>query len=69
MALLLDSSVRTDIITRRRYTLDKRIANRLSALLWANDGRTQQEIANLLGVPILGGTCGLLGDSKSVRKK
>jgi transposase len=50
MALLLESSVRTDIITRRRYTLDKRIANRLSAVLWANDGRSQQEIADLLGV-------------------
>jgi transposase len=50
MALLLESSVRTDIITRRHYTLDKRIANRLSALLWADEGRTQQEIADLLGV-------------------
>ena len=50
MALLLESSVRIDILARRRYTLDKRIANRLSALLWANDGRSQQDIADLLGV-------------------
>ena len=42
MALILETSVRTDIITRRRYTLDKRIANRLSAVLWANDGRTHR---------------------------
>jgi transposase len=50
MALILQASLRTDIIARRRYTQDKRIANRLSALLWANDGRSQQEIADLLGV-------------------
>ena len=42
MALILETSVRTDIITRRRYTLDKRIGNRLSAVLWANDGRTHR---------------------------
>jgi hypothetical protein len=77
MALLLETTVRTDIIARRRYTHDKRVAkgasrnkfqaggtgvspvwgsgparrrshrsnywtspNRLSALLWANDGRS-----------------------------
>lgn len=50
MALLLETTVRTNIISRRHYTQDKRIANRLSALLWANDGRSQHEIAPLLGV-------------------
>jgi transposase len=50
MALLLETSVRTEIIARRRYSLDKRVANRLSAVLWADDGRTQQEVADLLGV-------------------
>jgi transposase len=50
MALILDAAVRKDIIARRHYTLDKRIANRLSAVLWVADGRTQHEVAELLGV-------------------
>lgn len=50
MALLLETTVRNDIRARRHYTHDKRIANRLSAVLWAADGRSQQEIADLLGV-------------------
>jgi transposase len=50
MTLVLDASVRKEIIARRRHTLDKRVADRLSALLWVADCRTQQEAALLLGV-------------------
>jgi transposase len=50
MALVLEASVRTDIIARRRSALDKRVAFRLSAILWSADGRTQEQIADLLGV-------------------
>jgi transposase len=50
MDLVLEASARKEIILRRRYALDKRVANRLSAVLWAADGRTHQEIAGLLGV-------------------
>ena len=50
MALLLDTSVRKEILARRRAALDKRVAFRLSAVLWAADGRTGQEVADLLGV-------------------
>ncbi len=50
MALVLEGSVRTEILARRRYALDKRVAFRLSAALWVADGRTQQEAADLRGV-------------------
>jgi transposase len=50
MALVLEAAVRTEIIARRRYALDKRVAYRLSAVLWVADGRTGQEVADLLGV-------------------
>jgi transposase len=50
MALILEASVRTEIIARRHYTLDKRVANRLSAVLWVADGRTGREVGDLLGV-------------------
>jgi transposase len=50
MPLVLDASTRTEIVSRRRYALDKRVANRLSAVLWAADGRSQREVADLLGV-------------------
>src|SRR4051794_28797517 len=50
MALVLGASVRKQVIARRRYLLDKRITNRLSAVLWVADGRTQQQAADLLGV-------------------
>jgi transposase len=46
----LEASVRKEIIVRRRYALDKRVANRLSAVLWVDDGHTRQEVAGLLGV-------------------
>src|SRR5215471_993100 len=50
MALVLEASVRKEVISRRRHTLDRRVADRLSDLLWVADGRTQQEAADLLGV-------------------
>jgi transposase len=50
MALVLEAAVRTEMLARRRYALDKRVAFRLSAVLWVADGRTQQEVADLLGV-------------------
>jgi transposase len=50
MALTLEPQVRKEIERRRRTTHDKRIAQRLSAVLWVADGRTQREVADLLGV-------------------
>jgi transposase len=50
MALVLEAVVRQDAERRRRQTHDKRVAQRLSALLWVADGRTQLEVAQLLGV-------------------
>src|SRR5436309_3193906 len=35
---------------RRRHAQDRRIYQRLSAVLWSDDGRTREEIAELLGV-------------------
>ncbi len=50
MAPTLEPSVRQEIERRRRTTHDKRIAHRLSAVLRAAAGRTQHEVADLLGV-------------------
>jgi transposase len=50
MALTLEATVRQEIERRRRKTHDKRIAQRLSAVLWVAEGRTQHEAADLLGV-------------------
>jgi transposase len=50
VGVLLQDSVRREVIARRRYAQDKRVAYRLSALLWVDDGRTRQEVAALLGV-------------------
>jgi transposase len=41
---------RKDISERRRQAQDRRIYQRLSAVLWSNDGRTREEIAQLVGV-------------------
>src|SRR5947209_7427797 len=41
---------RQDISERRRHAPDRRIYQRLSAVLWSDDGRTREEIAGLLGV-------------------
>ena len=39
-----------DISDRRRHAQDRRIYQRLSAVLWSDDGRTREEIAELVGV-------------------
>jgi transposase len=41
---------RKDISERRRQAQDRRIYQRLSAVLWSDDGRTREEIAELVGV-------------------
>jgi transposase len=41
---------RKDISVRRRSAQDRRIYQRLSAVLWSDDGRTREEIAGLVGV-------------------
>jgi transposase len=50
MALTLEAPVRQEIERRRRKTHDKRIAQRLSAVLWVDQGQSQHEVADLLGV-------------------
>jgi transposase len=41
---------RNDISERRRQAQDRRIYQRLSAVLWSDAGRTREEIAELVGV-------------------
>jgi transposase len=41
---------RKDISERRRQAQDRRIYQRTSAVLWSDDGRTREEIADLLGI-------------------
>src|SRR4051794_20795319 len=41
---------RKDIGDRRRQAQDRRTYQRLSAVLWSDDGRTREEIAHLVGV-------------------
>src|SRR5215217_7536509 len=41
---------RHDIGDRRRHAQDRRVFQRLSAVLWSDDGRTREEIAELVGV-------------------
>jgi transposase len=41
---------RKDISDRRRQAQDRRVYQRLSAILWSDDGRTREEIAQLTGV-------------------
>jgi transposase len=41
---------RQDIGDRRRHAPDRRVFQRLSAVLWSDDGRSREEIADLLGV-------------------
>jgi transposase len=41
---------RKEIGERRRNAQDRRIYQRLSAVLWSDDGRTREEIAGLVGV-------------------
>src|SRR5947199_9535960 len=41
---------REEIGERRRQAQDRRIYQRLSAVLWIDEGRTREEVAALLGV-------------------
>src|SRR3954465_10782653 len=41
---------RNDISERRRQAQDRGVFQRLSAVLWSDDGRTREEIAELVGV-------------------
>src|SRR5437764_12934486 len=41
---------RKDISERRRQAPDRRIFQRLSAVLWSDDGRSREEVAQLTGV-------------------
>src|SRR3954465_10907625 len=41
---------RQEISERRRNAQDRRVDQRLSAVLWSDDGRTREEIARLVGV-------------------
>src|SRR6059058_3186373 len=41
---------RKEISERRRQAQDRRVYQRLSAVLWSDDGRTREEIAELVGV-------------------
>jgi transposase len=49
-AFALATLVRKKIEKHRREAKDARIHQRLSALLWLNDGHTPEQIATLLGV-------------------
>src|SRR3954454_20039558 len=46
----LTAQQRNDISERRRQAQDRRTYQRLSAVLWSDDGRTREEIAELVGV-------------------
>src|SRR3954470_2360213 len=46
----LNPQQRKDISERRRHAPDRRIYQRTSAVLWGDEGRTREEIADLLGV-------------------
>jgi len=46
----LTAPLRRQISERRRQAQDRRIFQRLSALLWIDEGRTREEVAELLGV-------------------
>jgi transposase len=50
MSFALDASQRKQLERRRQQTRDYRLGMRLSAVLWRDDGKTESEIAPLLGV-------------------
>src|SRR5947209_8867019 len=49
-AIVLSDKKRQEIQQRRRQASDRRIFQRLSTLLWIDEGRTREEVAELLGV-------------------
>ena len=48
--IALTAKQRQEIQQRRRQAGDRRLFQRLSALLWIDEGRTREEVAELLGV-------------------
>jgi transposase len=48
--IALSAKQRQEIQDRRRQAGDRRIYQRLSTLLWIDQGRTREEVADLLGV-------------------
>ena len=48
--ITLSAKQRQEIQERRRQADDRRIFQRLSTLLWIDEGRTREEVAELLGV-------------------
>src|SRR6516162_3969700 len=48
--IVLSAKQRQEIQDRRRQADDRRIFQRPSALLWIDEGRTREEVADLLGV-------------------
>jgi transposase len=50
VGLTLDTLMRKKLETLRRKEKDVRIHNRLSALLWLGQGRSSEQVAELLGV-------------------
>src|SRR5215472_11357886 len=50
MSVSLDVPQRKQIERRRQQTRDYRLGMRLSTLLWRDEGKTESEIAHLLGV-------------------
>lgn len=46
----LSAKQRQEIQQRRRQANDRRIFQRLSAVLWIGEGRTREDVASLLGV-------------------
>ena len=48
--LVLDARARAEIEERRKQVSDRRIFSRLCALLWLDDGMSQERVAQLLGI-------------------
>ena len=48
--IALSAKRRQEIQDRRRQADERRIFQRLSALLWIDEGRTREGVADLLGV-------------------
>ena len=46
----LTARQRQEIDERRRQAQDRRVYQRLSAVLWSDEGRTREEVAGLLGI-------------------
>ena len=57
--ILLDRQQRQELQRRGHQTHDKRIYERLLAVLWAADGKARCEVADLLKVSGVGVSCGV----------